>query len=357
METTRYNRQIILPEVGTEGQAKLLQAKVLLIGAGGLGATVLPYLVAAGVGEIGLIDDDVVAISNLQRQVIYKTSSVGETKVIEAQKMALALNPDIKINTYNEKLTSKNAISLFNNYDIVVDATDNLSTKYLINDASIVTKTPFVYGSVFKFEGQVSVFNYQNGPSYSCLFPNESVEAKNCNESGVLGTSVGIIGMLQANEVLKMILGIGEVLSGQLVVYNLLTNDQQKYSFSKSVVLMNESTFANKYHVIDNSIIEITAAEAMAEGKSSNLVFLDVRNFDETPQIKLPNSIQIPLDSLEKELSQLDSNLALIVFCQSGIRSKKAVELLRKYDFKNVKSIIGGAIAIEKLDQETVAVF
>ncbi|MFM9826517.1 ThiF family adenylyltransferase [Flavobacterium sp.] len=355
METTRYNRQIILPEVGTEGQAKLLQAKVLLAGAGGLGATVLPYLVAAGVGEIGLIDDDIVAISNLQRQVIYKTSSVGETKVIEAQKMALALNPDIKINIYNEKLTSKNAISLFENYDIVVDATDNLSTKYLINDASIVTKTPFVYGSVFKFEGQVSVFNYQNGPSYRCLFPNKSQETKNCNESGVLGTSVGLIGMLQANEVLKMILGIGEVLSGELLVYNLLTNDQQKYSFSKSdVKVMSVLDFEEKYN---NFIEEISAFEALELANSPEVFFLDVRNFDETPQINLPNSIQIPLDYLEKELSQLDSNLALIVFCQSGIRSKKAVELLRKYDFKNVKSIIGGAIAIEKINKETVAVF
>ncbi len=355
METTRYNRQIILPEVGLEGQDKLQQTKVLVVGVGGLGAAVLPYLVAAGVGEIGLIDDDIIAVSNLQRQVIYKTSSVGETKVLEAKKMALALNPEVVITAYNEKLNSKNAISLFENYDIVVDATDNLSTKYLINDASIVTKTPFVYGSVFKFEGQVSVFNYQNGPSYRCLFPNKSEETKNCNESGVLGTSAGIIGLFQANEVLKMILGIGELLSGELLVYNLLTNDQQKYSFSKSEVkAMTVLDFEEKYN---NAIEEISAFEALEFANSPEVVFMDVRNIEETPKINFPNSVQIPLDSLENQLHQLDTNQNIVVYCQSGMRSKKAVEILIKYNFKNVKSISGGVIAIEKISAEMVSIF
>ena len=352
MEISRYNRQIILPEVGLEGQDKLQQAKVLVVGVGGLGAAVLPYLVAAGVGEIGLIDDDIIAVSNLQRQVIYKTGSVGETKVLEAKKMALALNPEVVINAYIEKLNSKNAISLFENYDIVVDATDNLSTKYLINDASIVTETPFVYGSVFKFEGQVSVFNYRNGPSYNCLFPNKSEETKNCNESGVLGTSVGIIGLFQANEVLKMILGTGEVLSGELLVYNLLTNDQQKYSFSKSDdTAMSVIDFEEKYN---NAIEEISAFEALELASSPEVVFLDVRNFEETPKINFPNSVQIPLDSIEKEVIQLNRNASVVVFCQSGMRSKKAVEILMKHNFKNVKSISGGIIAIEKISTEMV---
>ena len=206
METTRYNRQIILPQVGTIGQQKLQEAKILIIGAGGLGAAVLPYLAAAGIGEIGIIDDDRIELSNLQRQVIYKNSSVGKSKVMEASIMALALNPSIKVNPITKKLDSKNAISLFEQYDIMVDATDNLNTKYLINDACCVTNKPFVYGSIYKFEGQVSVFNFENGPSYRCLFPEEANQVGKCNDAGVMGISVGIIGMFQANEVLKMVL-------------------------------------------------------------------------------------------------------------------------------------------------------
>jgi len=229
METTRYNRQIILPEVGVFGQQKLQQAKVLIIGAGGLGVAVLPYLVAAGIGEIGIIDDDSIEITNLQRQVIYKNSSIGKSKVQEAAAMALSLNPSVKMNAIPEKLDSKNALSLFEQYDIIVDATDNLDTKYLINDACCVTNKPFVYGSVYKFEGQVSVFNYENGPTYRCLFPEKPDDYKNCNDLGIMGISVGIIGMFQANEVLKMVLGIGELLPGKLLVYNMLNNEQQKF--------------------------------------------------------------------------------------------------------------------------------
>ena len=196
MNTTRYNRQIILPEVGVIGQQKLQQAKVLIIGVGGLGSAILPYLVAAGVGEIGIIDEDTIDYTNLQRQVIYKTNSVGKSKVLEAKAMALELNPSIKINAIKEKLESKNAIALFEKYDIMVDATDNLHTKYLINDACCITQKPFVYGSIYKFEGQVSVFNYKNGPTYRCIFPEEKKETKNCNDIGVIGVAVGIIGSL-----------------------------------------------------------------------------------------------------------------------------------------------------------------
>ena len=206
MDEARYNRQMILPEIGENGQEKLHQAKVLIIGVGGLGAAILPYLVASGVGEIGIVDDDVIAVSNLQRQVIYKTESVGKSKVLEAKDMALALNPNVKINAVQEKLNAKNALQLFECYDIIVDATDNLKTKYLINDACCVLNKPFVYGSVFRFEGQVSVFNYKNGPTYHCLFPEQESQVLNCNDAGVLGISVGIIGLWQANEVLKIIL-------------------------------------------------------------------------------------------------------------------------------------------------------
>ena len=350
METARYNRQIILPEVGINGQQKLQQAKVLIIGAGGLGVAVLPYLAAAGIGEIGIIDDDRIEVTNLQRQVIYKSSSVGKSKVLEAKVMALELNPSIKINAITEKLDSKNAISLFEQYDIIVDATDNLNTKYLINDACCVTNKPFVYGSIYKFEGQVTVFNYENGPTYRCLFPEENNEVRNCNDAGVMGISVGIIGMFQANEVLKMVLGIGELLSGKLLVYNMLNNEQQKFEFSKkSINTIDIVAFENKYTSVESTTIEITAAHALEQMHHPAVVFLDVRNAEEYPKITIKNGLQIPLDRLESELHQLDSNAEIFVFCQSGIRSKKAVEILRNNNFMNAKSIAGGAKALKVL--------
>ncbi|MEO8253356.1 MAG: HesA/MoeB/ThiF family protein [Flavobacterium sp.] len=346
----RYNRQIILAEVGEKGQEKLSQAKVLIIGAGGLGAAILPYLVAAGIGEIGIIDDDAIEISNLQRQVIYKSDAVGKSKVLEAKKMALSLNPSIQINAITDTLNAKNAIELFEQYNIMVDATDNLHTKYLINDACIVTKKPFVYGSVHKFQGQVSVFNYQNGPTYRCLFPDESTHSENCVAAGVLGISVGIIGMFQANEVLKMVLEIGNVLSGELLIYNMLNNDQQKFELSKTnSIAISRLDFEKKYNVVENTVLEITAEEALEQIHNSDVVFLDVRNDDEFPKINLPNSIQIPLSDLENNLEKLDLNKTILVYCQSGVRSKKAVEILKKHSFQKVQSIIGGVLKIERV--------
>lgn len=351
METTRYNRQLILPEVGESGQEKLLQAKVLLIGLGGLGAAVLPYLAAAGIGEIGLIDDDVIEMSNLQRQVIYKTASVGNSKVEEARKMALELNPTLKINAIVERLTGINAISLFEQYDIIVDGTDNLSTKYLINDACFVTNKPFVYGSVYKFEGQVSVFNYQDGPTYRCVFSEESAAVPNCNEAGVLGISVGIIGMFQANEVLKMVLGIGEVLTGKLLVYNMLNNEQQKFEFSKKQsVRIDKTTFDHQYSLASNRNFEIPASVAMEQINQLEVIFLDVRNPEESPKLSARNCIQIPLSELESQLHQLNPKSKIIVFCQSGIRSKTAVGLLRKNQFLSTFSVIGGMNAMTKFE-------
>ncbi|MEP7094515.1 MAG: HesA/MoeB/ThiF family protein, partial [Flavobacterium sp.] len=264
--TARYNRQIILPEVGETGQSKLLKSSVLIIGAGGLGTAILPYLAAAGVGEIGIVDDDIIELSNLQRQVIYKSSSVGKLKVDEAKAMVAELNPQVKINAIAEKLSGKNAIRLFENYDIIVDATDNISIKYLINDACMVTNKPMVYGSVFRFQGQVSVFNYKNGPTYRCLYPDENTAAANCVDAGVIGISVGIIGMLQANEVIKMILGIGEVLSSKILVYNVLNNEQQKYDFEKNeAVVMNKESFQRKYNGAENQVEEISAKAVLSK--------------------------------------------------------------------------------------------
>ncbi len=344
----RYNRQIVLAEVGEYGQDKLLQAKVLVIGAGGLGAAVIPYLAAAGIGEIGIIDNDAIELSNLQRQVIYKEDAVGKSKAIEARDMALSLNSSIKVNAYTSYLNGDNAIELFEYYDIMVDATDNLNSKYLINDACCMTGKPFVYGSVYKFQGQVSVFNFQKGPSYRCLFPDEEAHSKNCRDAGVMGISVGIIGMLQANEVLKMILGIGESLSGNLLVYNLLNNEQQKFELNKGpVVMLTQTEFENKYRFQEVSDFEIAAADALVNINNPDVLFLDVRNEDEFPKINIQNGIQIPLVDLEKELSKLDTTKQLFIYCQSGMRSKKAVQLLRNNNFTKVMSITGGALKLE----------
>jgi molybdopterin/thiamine biosynthesis adenylyltransferase/rhodanese-related sulfurtransferase len=343
----RYNRQIILPEIGDGGQDKLLKAKVLIIGAGGLGVAILPYLAAAGVGEIGIVDDDVIELSNLHRQVIYKTSALGKYKAEEAKAMVSELNPQVKVNAIVEKLSGNNAISLFEKYDIIVDATDNLSIKYLINDACIATNKPMVYGSIFRFQGQVSVFNYQNGPTYRCLYPDENSSSLNCADAGVIGISVGIIGMLQANEVIKLILEIGEVLSGKILVYSILNNEQQKYDFEKyTIVKMNKVIFEEKYKESENQVDEITAEVVLHQMDSEEILFLDVRNEEELPKINFKNSIQIPLLNLENEMEKLNPNQTIYVYCQSGIRSKIAVELLQKKNFRNVKSISGGVLKL-----------
>ncbi|GEC72113.1 molybdenum cofactor biosynthesis protein MoeB [Flavobacterium flevense] len=340
----RYNRQIILSEVGEKGQEKLGHAKVLIIGAGGLGAAILPYLTAAGIGEIGIIDDDSIEITNLQRQVIYRNDAIGKSKASEAKEMALSLNPSIQINAITDTLNAKNAISLFEYYDIMVDATDNLHTKYLINDACVVTNKPFVYGSVFKFQGQVSVFNFQNGPTYRCLFPDETSNSENCVDAGVMGISVGIIGMFQASEVLKMLLGMGNVLSGKLLIYNMLTNEQQKFDLVKNnSISLSRLDFEKKY----NTVLEISAKQALEHIDNPDVLFLDVRNEEELPEISLPNSIQFPLSDLEENLDQLDSNKMILVYCQTGIRSKKAVEILKKNQFLKVQSIAGGALKLQ----------
>jgi len=354
--SNRYNRQIILPEIGEDGQYKLLNAKVLVIGAGGLGAAILPYLAAAGVGEIGIMDDDVIELSNLHRQVIYKSSDVGKSKAKEAKLMISELNPQVKVKAFSEKLSGKNVFNLFEKYDIIVDATDNISIKYLINDACLALNKPMVYGSIFRFQGQVSVFNYQNGPTYRCLYPDENNNALNCEDAGVIGISVGIIGMLQANEVLKMTLGIGEVLSGKILVYNILNNEQQKYDFEKSdFQIITREAFDDKYNKSETE--EVSFESVLNEIKDDAVLFLDVRNTDESPKINLKNQIQIPLMNLETEIEKLDKNQTIYIFCQSGIRSKIAVELFQKHQFKNIKSIAGGALAMkESLHEKSILI-
>ena len=350
----RYNRHIILPEIGQKGQDKITNAKVLVVGAGGLGCPILQYLAAAGVGTLGIIDFDVVDITNLQRQVLYGSSSLGENKAIAAKKRLNDLNDSISINAYAEKLSYQNALDIFNLYDIIVDGSDNFETRYLVNDACVLSNKPLIFGAIYKFEGQVSVFNYQNGPTYRCLFPEKPKKDSipNCAETGVLGVLPGIIGSMQANEVLKIILGIGQVLSGKLFCYHALTLQNTTINIKKSEkeienVLKMRSKFHLQElhftcHVSENSI---SIQEAL---KLEHAQFIDVREAHELPKITGLNVLQMPLSDFENQCHKLNSETKKLLFCQSGIRSKKAVEILKNKNIHNCFSINEGASEIYK---------
>ncbi|MCF6295671.1 MAG: HesA/MoeB/ThiF family protein [Flavobacteriaceae bacterium] len=349
---SRYSRHIVLKEIGQRGQDKLSKAKVLVVGAGGLGCPVLQYLTAAGIGTIGIIDFDNVEESNLQRQILFGTSSLGKNKAIAAKQRLQDLNNTITIHTYPEKLTHKNALKLFNDYDIIVDGTDNFATRYLINDASIITGKPLVYGAIYKFEGQVSVFNYQNGASYRCLFPTPPKEGTvpNCSEIGVLGVLPGIIGSMQANEVLKIILGLGNLLSGKLFCYNALTTQTTTLKINRveseiNKVLSKKESFQNTNEELncDFYVPEISIEEAF---KKKNIQFIDVRENDELPKVEELNPTYIPLSELENRLDNIDLKKEIIIFCQVGIRSKTAVSILQKHNINKSYSIKEGASEI-----------
>jgi len=351
----RYSRHIILSEVGHEGQSKITKAKVLVVGAGGLGCPVLQYLAAAGIGTLGIIDFDVVEESNLQRQILFGTSSIGRNKALVAKERLEDLNPTISINAYPEKLTSNNVLELFKDYDIIVDGTDNFATRYLINDAALLTHKPIVYGAIYKFEGQVSVFNYQNGPSYRCLFPNppQLGSVANCSEVGVLGVLPGIIGTLQANEVIKIVLGFDHVLSGKLFCFNAKTVQTTTLKISRSdSEIKNVLDRKDGFHELHDDfscsgqILEKSFEDVL---KMDNIQCIDVREMHEQPHIELPNCIQIPLGNLEQNLDQIDSTKTVVVFCQTGLRSKQAVILLFKHNILNCYSLKGGINEINKV--------
>ena len=348
---SRYNRHIILSDVGQQGQDKLSDAKVLVVGAGGLGCPVLQYLTAAGIGTLGIIDFDIVEESNLQRQILFGTESLGANKAIAAKKRLEDLNPTINIEAITERLTSKNALSLFKEYDLIVDGTDNFATRYLVNDTAILTNKPFVYGAIYKFEGQVSVFNYKDGPSYRCLFPIPPKEGSvaNCSEVGVLGVLPGIIGTMMANEVIKIILEFDQVLSGKLLCYNSRTAESSTLKINKNQsefdkVLVNPNVIeVNQENNCEVSVKEIYKVDLKA---IDNIQFIDVREINEQPKLTLSNCIEIPLGNLENNINLIDASKTIIVFCQSGIRSKNAVEILYKHGFKESFSFNGGILPI-----------
>ena len=350
----RYSRHIILSEIGQKGQEKLSASKVLVIGAGGLGCPVLQYLTAVGIGTLGIMDHDLVSVSNLQRQVLYGSSSLDKNKAEAAKQRLQDLNNTIRINAYSEKLTHKNAFELFQQYDIIVDGTDNFATRYLINDASVITNMPLVYGAIHKFEGQVSVFNYKNGPSYRCLFPTppEKDEIPNCSEVGVLGVLPGIIGSIQATEVIKIILGLGSILSGKLFYYNALTAQSTLLTVNRSEdeikkVLSKRENFEDTPDAFycenpftENSCDEVSLQEVF---NMRNVQFIDVREPKEQPVIEYSQVTSIPLSVFEKNIDKVDPEKIKIIFCQIGVRSIKAMSLLKKHHVQNSYSLKEGA--------------
>jgi adenylyltransferase/sulfurtransferase len=363
----RYHRQIILPEFGEVGQQKLLRAKVLVIGSGGLGCPVLQYLTAAGIGTIGVVDDDVVSLNNLHRQVLYSVNDIGLSKAERAIDILQQLNPDIKIIAYNERLINQNALTLIDQYDIIVDGTDNFSTRYMINDACVLLKKPLVYGAISQFEGQVSVFRNEidKDVNYRDIFPDppKDGEVLNCAEAGVLGILPGIIGTMMASETIKLITGLGEPLIDQLLTYNALNNQVYVLSLSaqentRSLIPKNETEFLKTDYVwlcstpINEAEINTDTFNDMIT--NGNVDVIDVRELHELPTVNEFEHIRIPLAQLADNTTMIKSG-NVIAFCQSGKRSLQAAKILNGIFGKNKKvySLRGGIIEWKK-QQQTV---
>jgi molybdopterin/thiamine biosynthesis adenylyltransferase/rhodanese-related sulfurtransferase len=361
----RYQRQILLKELGVAAQEKLEQAKVLVIGAGGLGCPVLQYFAAVGVGTIGIIDDDIVSLTNLHRQVLYNMNDIGLSKAeVAAEKLKL-LNDEINIISYNRRLTNENALSIIKEYDIVIDGTDNFSSRYMINDACVLLNKPLVYGAISKFEGQVAVFNVKNNQSsrainYRDLFPvpPKDNEVLNCAEAGVIGVLPGIIGTMQANETIKLITGIGEPLINKMFTYNALDNSVYEFNLSvnkeaQQLIPKDEETFLEMdYDWLCasqiNNAFEIDLATFNDLIIDDNTIVIDVREKHEQPFVDEFEHIQIPLSELINNKMLVDRD-NVVVFCQSGKRSLQAAELLNElFSHKKIFSLKGGVVEWKK---------
>ena len=348
----RYSRHLIMPEVGVKGQEKLAESKVLCIGAGGLGSPLALYLASAGIGTIGIVDFDVVDLSNLQRQILHAEERVGDLKVESAKKRLLELNSDINVNTYNLRLTADNALDLFKDYDVIVDGTDNFATRYLVNDACVILGKPNVYGSIFRFEGQATVFNYKDGPHYRDLYPEPPPPGMvpSCAEGGVLGILPGIIGVIQATETVKILLDVGQTLSGRLLIY-----DSLKMSFREIKLRKNPDTpkveklidyeeFCGLNKPEENETdLEISIDEfSKIQDSMDKIKLLDVREPGEYEICNLNNSKLIPLGDLSSRVHELDTADDIIVYCHHGMRSLQATRILKGMGYKKVRNLAGG---------------
>lgn len=355
----RYSRHILLDEIGEEGQLKLKAARVIVIGAGGLGCPVLMYLAAAGIGHIGIVDFDKVEASNLQRQVLFGESVLGKNKAEAAKERLEDLNSDITYKAYPQKLVTSNALDLLKEYDIVVDGSDNFASRYLINDACILTGKPFVHGSVFKFQGQVAVFNYDEGPTYRCLFPDPpgANTVPSCSDIGVLGVLPGIIGSFMANEVLKIVLRIGDIMSGEVIVYNALRNTHSCLKLSRNEAAVNKvPQTPDEFMEMDydyycgnmENPLEIKIDE-FEEAIHNGAEVIDVREYGEQPEIKDFSFTRIPMSELQIKDDRIEKNKNYIVVCQYGIRSLQVVEYLRNHHgYENLRSLREGLVEYYK---------
>ena len=366
-EILRYSRHLIIPEVGIDGQKKLKAAKVLLVGAGGLGAPLGLYLSAAGIGHIGMVDFDVVDFTNLQRQVIHSTSDVGRKKLDSAADKMLGINPNVNITKHEVALSSENALDILKDYDMVVDGTDNFPTRYLVNDACVLLGKPNVYGSIFRFEGQATVFAYEGGPCYRCLYPEPPPPGlvPSCAEGGVLGILPGTIGLIQATEAVKLILGIGEPLVGRLLLYDALAMRFRELKLRRNP----ECPACGEHRTITKLIdyqqfcgIPQQPAGAVQEAKMSdteidptevkrkldrgdNFVLIDVREPHEYRICSIPGARLIPLGEFPKHVGEFDPESDIVIHCRSGVRSAKACNVLRQAGFEHVRNMVGGILA------------
>ncbi|MFZ0433103.1 MAG: molybdopterin-synthase adenylyltransferase MoeB [Candidatus Acidiferrales bacterium] len=362
-EVLRYSRHLIMPEVGMEGQLNLKQARVLCVGTGGLGAPLGLYLAAAGVGHLGLIDFDVVDTTNLQRQVLFGNGDVGRPKIEVAASRLRDLNPDIQIDTFETHLTSENALDILKDYDIIVDGTDNFPTRYLVNDACVLLGKPNVYGSIFRFEGQITIFGYPDGPCYRCLYPEPPPPGlvPSCAEGGVLGVLPGIVGTIQAAETLKLIIGKGEPLVGRLLLFDALAMRFRELKIRRNpecAVCGNHRTITKLIDYAEfcgirgeeapapvTSVPDITPRELKARlDRGDDLFILDVREPHEYQICNIGGRL-IPLGELSRRAAELDSSREIVAHCRSGKRSAEAVEFLRKAGFRKLWNLKGGILA------------
>lgn len=375
-EILRYSRHLLIPEVGLEGQQKLKASSALVIGTGGLGSPVSLYLAAAGVGRIGLVDYDVVDSTNLQRQVVHGTSTVGKLKVESARARLLDLNPMIQVDAYNVPFTSANALEIAAPYDIIIDGTDNFPTRYLSNDVAVFLGKPNVYGSIFRFDGQASVFYAKEGPCYRCLFPEPPPPGMvpTCAEGGVLGILPGTIGSIQATEALKLLLGIGDSLIGRLLLYNALDMSFDFVNLRKNPKCRVCGPDADIKELIDYEEFcgvpghdhetgsagadwDMSAPELARRLSENPPLLLDVREPHELQISALPGALNIPLGTLAARLSELDSAREMVVLCKAGTRSARALELLVSAGFKRVKNLKGGINAWAKEIDQSLPVY
>ena len=368
-EVARYSRHLIMPEVGMRGQLKLKEASVLCIGAGGLGSPVALYLAAAGVGRIGIVDFDVVDYSNLQRQVIHGTPDVGRPKLDSARDRLNAINPEVTVETHNVAISSANALDLLTGYDIIVDGTDNFPTRYLVNDACVLLGKPNVYGSIFRFEGQASVFATKDGPCYRCLYPEPPPPGlvPSCAEGGVLGILPGVVGTIQATEAVKLIIGVGEPLINRFMIYDALRMRFRELKLRKDPECPVCGENPTVTELIDYEqfcgIVPAATTETQASDdttveelkgrldRQDGVFVLDVREPQEYQICRIPDSTLIPLGDLPQRLTELEGHDDMVVHCKSGVRSAKAVKLLREAGFSKAKNLRGGILAwIDRVD-------